>query len=71
MNDETYQVKIQCTNCGYGNDVYIGASAVYLDIPKGIPVENHVYTKSITCKNCGCKDCLTRYGLVLKIRDES
>lgn len=42
---KTYEIKIECTNCGYGNFKDLNK---YIKIPRGEKVDDRM------CPNCGC-----------------
>ena len=45
MEEETYEVEVECENCGVGGVV---------EIPKGQPIERFV--SAVECPNCGCEE---------------
>lgn len=47
MTEETYQIRISCSNCGY-------VQVKPIDIPKGKTWHEHTDELKLECDHCGC-----------------
>lgn len=52
MEEKTYDVEVECANCG--------ASSYKVDIPMGSRWDIYLLEIEYTCKYCGCSGCMTR-----------
>lgn len=53
MEEETYKLKVYCSNCDYGRNGYLD-KGVETEIPKGISFSD--WARAEECPRCGCRD---------------